>query len=673
MNARLLAPAMLLTLAACNGAHKTDVEDEGDLLRMEERVDATENDDGDRVGGRDKDANREGDKRDEVAQKDGQAGEATPPAEPAVVELDEVAPSYDPEPEPEMVVTKSTSDIGAIAGDDYEGEEQLDYDGVEDMESTVVMAERRGREVSKPKKAESKPRPQAAPPGGADIVMGATGTTSTSSGSGGGVIADMPVITPTPDAIVTELPPDDANEGSIQYGVNDMTMVESDAFSTFSIDVDTASYTISRRKLQEGRLPPTAAVRVEEFVNYFPYDYEAPTMGTNDGAPFAVHMEAAPNPWQSNHHVVRIGVKGAEIAPGDRAPVHLTFLVDVSGSMGSDDKLGLARESLHYMVNNLGEEDTIAIATYAGRTEVLLEPTSALDRDAVHGAIDRMVSGGGTNMDSGMELAYQMASRSYLPGAENRVIVLSDGDANIGRTGYDEILNSIENHAEQGITMTTVGFGMGNYKDSMMEQLANKGDGNYFYIDTFDEAQKVFGENLSGNMLTIAKDVKIQVEWNPDAVMGYRLIGYENRDIADVDFRNDRVDAGEIGSGHTVTALYDVILREDAKSHELATVRLRAKKPGPESPAKEWATVFDGELLHSEFAAASQDFQLAFAAATFAELLRGSPYTAELSYEDVWQIARAANRGHEEDEELLTLIKAAGALSGERTNTLAWK
>ena len=484
--------------------------------------------------------------------------------------------------------------------------------------------------------------------------------------------ADMAPPPPRPDAPLTTLP-DDANESYTQYGVNDMTMVESDAFSTFSVDVDTASYSISRRKLNANQLPPTAAVRVEEFVNAMPYDYEAPVVGSNDGAPFNVHMEAAPNPWQPNHHVVRIGVQGAEVDTSERPPVHLTFLVDVSGSMTSEDKLGLAKRSLHLMVNNLGEEDSVAIATYAGSTEVILEPTSALNKDAIHDGIDRLSSGGGTHMDSGMKLAYDMAAKSYVPGAENRVIVLSDGDANIGRTGYDEILSTIAHHAEQGITMTTVGFGMGNYKDSMMEQLANKGDGNYFYIDTFEESKKVFGEDLSGNMLTIAKDVKIQVEWNPDAVLGYRLIGYENRDIADVDFRNDRVDAGEIGSGHSVTALYDVILREDAKSQELATVRLRAKDPGPDSPAKEWATVFDGELLHSEFASASQDFRIAYATAAFAELLRGSPYTAEINYSDVWTIAKNAQRKYDEDAELLGLIEVAGELSGERHNTVAWR
>ena len=664
MTARRLFPALLLTLAACNGAHSPEAVDADDGYRMNESD-----------GELDEvvvDAPEVAQQRTEEGERDTRGAEYKPTdrTEPMREKAAQAQPERDPVPAAPMVADLG----GGGASGEYEmGDEEMDaYD--DDMAFDVgaveiVSESRRARPTThpgaKPKKDEKKGRGDVAvlaipEPSMDKNTQGiATGTTATSS----------PVVVGGIDTLT----PDDRNEAYVQYGINDMTMVDKDGFSTFSIDVDTASYSISRRKLNEGRLPQIAAVRVEEFVNAMPYDYEAPTVGSNDDAPFAVHMEAAPNPWQYNHHIVRIGVQGAEVDASERPPVHLTFLVDVSGSMSSDDKLGLAKKSMHYMVNNLGEEDTVAIATYAGSTQVILEPTSALNKDAIHSGIDRLSSGGGTNMDSGMQLAYDMAAKSYLPGAENRVIVLSDGDANIGRTGYDDILNTIEHHAEQGITMTTVGLGMGNYKDSMMEQLANKGDGNYFYIDTFDEAQKVFGENLSGTMLTIAKDVKIQVEWNPEAVMGYRLIGYENRDIADVDFRNDRVDAGEIGSGHSVTALYDVILRDDAKSQELATVRLRAKKPGPDSPAKEWATVFDGELLHSEFAAATQDFRMAFATATFAELLRGSPYTAEINYSDVYAVAKAAQRRFDEDAELLGLIQVAGELSGERGNAVAWR
>lgn len=453
-----------------------------------------------------------------------------------------------------------------------------------------------------------------------------------------------------------------AGEGYKNYGVNDMTLVEKDRFSTFAVDVDTASYSITRRKLNEGMLPPQASVRVEEFVNAFDYGYRAPEQGSD--APFAVHMEAAPSPFEPNHHLVRVGVKGMEVT--DRQPVHLTFLVDTSGSMQSADKLYLAQDAMMELVENLGPQDTVALATYAGDTRRVLEPTSASRASRINSAIRSLTAGGGTAMSNGMEVAYEMASESYVHGHENRVIVLSDGDANIGRTSHQEILATVQHHAEEGITLTTVGLGMGNYQDTMMEQLANKGDGNYFYVDSRKEASEIFGEKLSGTLVTIAKDVKIQVEFNPEAVIGYRLVGYENRDVADVDFRNDRVDAGEIGSGHSVTALYDVILADDVGEMELATVRLRAKKPGPDSAAKEWATVFSPDLLHAELGDASASFRLSVAVASFAELLRGSPYAAELRYSDVLSLAEGATlRGVEEHAELLGLIRKAARLSGD--------
>lgn len=453
-------------------------------------------------------------------------------------------------------------------------------------------------------------------------------------------------------------------ESFTSYGINDMTLSESDRYSTFSIDVDTASYTIARRKLQEGSLPPAAAVRVEEFVNYFPYDYAGP--GAESGsAPFAVHMEAAPNPFDTSHHLLRIGVQGKDLESAGRKPMHLTFLVDTSGSMASADKIGLAKQSLTYLVGNLQSEDTVSIVTYAGSTQVILKPTPLTRKSTILDAIQTLSTGGGTAMGSGMEMAYQMASESAVEGAENRVIVLSDGDANIGRTSHDEILRTVTQYAEEGITLSTIGFGMGNYKDTMMEQLANKGDGNYYYIDSFEESKKVFGKDLAGTLQVIAKDVKIQVEMNPDAVLAWRLVGYENRDIADEDFRNDRVDAGEVGAGHSVTALYDVVLK-DGYHAELATVRLRAKKPGADSAAKEWTTTLQSSAVRKDFASASKDFRIAYTAATFAELLRGSPYTAEITYAQLYELGSKANRGKAEDQELLTLIKKAGALSGER-------
>ncbi len=480
--------------------------------------------------------------------------------------------------------------------------------------------------------------------------------------------ADTRAAAPPPPSHTPYVTPN--TESYTHYGVNPMTLASRDHLSTFSVDVDTASYSIARRKLRSGVLPPTASVRVEEFVNSQDYGYTPPT----DEAPFAVYLEAAPNPFLDGHHVLRVGVKGKEIDDEERNPVHLTFLVDVSGSMSSSDKLGLAKQSLHELVENLEPQDTVALATYAGHVARVLDPMPVTSTNArqIHQAIEMLESGGGTGMSSGVDLAYQMASAGFVKGEENRVIVLSDGDANIGPASHTAILQQIKGYAESGITLSTIGLGMGNYKDVMMEQLANNGDGNYFYIDSIKEAQKVFGEDLSGTLQVIAKDVKIQVDFNPEAVHSYRLIGYENRDIADKDFRNDRVDAGEIGAGHSVTALYDIILADSGES-ELATVRLRNKRPGADSAAVEWNTPFPTELLHASFAGSRDDFQIAYGAASFADLLRGSPYGAELTYSELYDlVARASRRGHEEDQELLELIARAGELSGER-GPVAWR
>jgi Ca-activated chloride channel family protein len=455
-----------------------------------------------------------------------------------------------------------------------------------------------------------------------------------------------------------------SREGYTDYGINAQTLVESDHLSTFSIDVDTASYTIARSKLLSGQLPPESAVRVEEFVNYFDYRYA----DRADEAPFAVYMEAAPSPWEPSHHVLRVALQGDRIDEDARKPVRLTFLVDVSGSMSASNKLPLARRAMRYLVDNLGPEDSVAITTYAGRTEIILPPTSAGDLSAIHTAIEALQSGGGTNMDSGVQLAYQLADRAFVEGAENRVVVLSDGDANIGRTSHEALLTEITGYAKRGITLSTIGFGRGNYQDTLMEQLANKGDGNYFYIDDYTEAKKVFGQDLSGTIQTIARDVKIQVDFDPDAVLSYRLIGYENRDIADADFRNDAVDAGEIGSGHSVTALYDIILRDGYRDHDgpLATVRLRAKPPGADAAAEEWFTAYPAADVRDELAETSASFRLALGAATFAEKLRGSHYVEEVTYSRIAGLVAGARReGVAAEAELESLIRQAGGLSGE--------
>ena len=451
-----------------------------------------------------------------------------------------------------------------------------------------------------------------------------------------------------------ETDPQAARDSFTDHGVNPFTLVEQDALSTFSIDVDTASYAISRRYLQSKQLPPFQSVRVEEFVNSIDYSYESSTDET-----FRAHLEAMPDPFREGHHIVRVGIKAKEIPPAERPPIHLTFLVDVSGSMSSPNKLGLAQRSLHQLIDHLQPTDTVALATYAGRTARVLEPTLASERRTIQRAIHDLKAGGSTAMSKGIDLAYDMASASFVAGHENRVLILSDGDANVGTTNRDDLLSQIKAHADRGITLTTVGFGQGNYQDTLMEQLANRGDGQNIYIDTIQEAHKRFVEELSGSMITVARDTKIQVAFHPESVHAYRLIGYENRDIADVDFRNDRVDAGEVGSGHDVTALYQVVLRENYGRH-LATVRVRWEKPGPDGEATERSTTLSSRAVRERADLASIDLRMAYGAASFAEVLRQSPYVSELSMSQLIRFTQSAVRdGQESHEELVALMEMA--------------
>jgi Ca-activated chloride channel family protein len=418
------------------------------------------------------------------------------------------------------------------------------------------------------------------------------------------------------------------------YGVNPMVETAKDALSTFSIDVDTGAYTIARKKLNEGQLPPASSVRVEEFVNYFRYDLPQPKDGV-----FSVTMDAAPSPFtaEKNMALMRVGVQGKLQDIKARKPVHLTFLVDVSGSMSSPDKLPLAKQALKILINNLKDGDTVAL--------------------------DDLTSGGGTGMSSGMELAYKMALTNHKRDHVNRVIILSDGDANIGPSSQEEIQAKIKSYVDEGVTMSTIGLGMGNYKDTTMEQLANKGNGNYYYIDNVAEARKVFGEQIGGTLEVIAKDVKLQVEFNPKAIKRYRLVGYENRDIADQDFRNDKVDAGELGAGHTVTALYEVELVAESKEDTLATVRIRHKKPEG-AVASEAAFPMTRKDMKAKLSEAPRDLQFAASVIAFAEILRQSPYAKGLSYDLVLELAQASTSPKEADRtEFVELVRKAKALS----------
>ena len=440
------------------------------------------------------------------------------------------------------------------------------------------------------------------------------------------------------------------------HGANAWVDTTTDHLSTFAADVDTASYTIARRKLTEGTLPPTAAVRVEEWVNYFKYDYAAP----GAGAPFAVHADAAPSPFNPGRHVVRVGVTTTAKSVAERKPANLVFLVDVSGSMHSADKIELAKRSLRILVDNLKDGDTVSLVTYAGSTRVVLEAVGLDQKHRILNAIEELTAGGSTAMASGIDLAYQQAMKHKRPDSISRVIILSDGDANVGRTSHDEILATIAGKVKEGVTLSTIGFGMGNYKDHTMEQLANKGNGNNFYIDSLSQAKRVFQEQLGSTLEVVAKDVKLQVDWNTDAIARYRLIGYENRDIADDDFRDDKVDAGEIGAGHQVTAIYEVELKKGPPL-ALATIRVRHKEPKGEK-ATEAAFPLGTDRIAATFDAAPADLRFALAVAAFADVLRGAEDAEHWKLATIQSIAKAAAGSDADRKELIGLIDQARKL-----------
>ena len=440
---------------------------------------------------------------------------------------------------------------------------------------------------------------------------------------------------------------------------NEFLPADANPLSTFSIDVDTASYTNVRRFLGEGRLPPPNAVRIEEMVNYFRYDYPQP----DDEVPFSVNMEVAQCPWQPEHRLIRVGLKGRQIERDQRGPCNLVFLLDVSGSMSSQDKLPLVQQAMTLLVDQLTEDDRVAIVTYAGNAGLKLESTNGENKQTILDAIDSLSSGGSTHGSAGIQLAYEQAAQHFVEEGTNRVILATDGDLNVGVTQDDELVKLIQKKAKSGVFLTVLGFGTGNLKDSKMEKLADHGNGNYAYVDNLREARKILVEQLSGSLVTIAKDVKIQIEFNPSEVYAYRLIGYENRVLAAEDFDNDKKDAGEIGAGHTVTALYELVptgeresggvqgqmlkyqrprekpemeLTEEASGGELLTLRLRYKQPdGKKSQLLEFVT----EDSEKRFGQSSPDFQFAAAVASFGMLLRGSRYSGQITLAAVEEFA----------------------------------
>lgn len=455
------------------------------------------------------------------------------------------------------------------------------------------------------------------------------------------------------------------------YGINGFVPTAQDHLSTFAVDVDTGTYTLIRNYLNGNTLPPAEAVRVEEMVNYFDYHYPYPTAADT----FAIAIDAAPSPFvaDADHRMVRIGIQGYAIPASERKDVALTFVIDVSGSMDMENRLGLAKQSLTLLVDALRPTDAVAIVVYGSQARTILPMTSAADQETILDAIGRLTPDGSTNAEEGLRMGYELAWRAYKPDAINRVVLVSDGVANVGQTGPDAILETIAQYAAQGITMTSVGVGMGNYNDVLMEQLADKGDGFYAYVDDIAEARRLFVDNLTSTLQTIAKDAKVQVDFNPATVASYRLVGYENRDVADDDFRNDEVDAGEIGAGHSVTALYEVVLQDGIQDTQanLATVALR------------WQDLESGEVketnrslalaaMGTSFADSAPSLQLAVTVAEYGEILRHSAAGADTTLDQVLTEAQridallTATHGADADvTELVDLLWRADQLTSD--------
>ena len=464
---------------------------------------------------------------------------------------------------------------------------------------------------------------------------------------------------------------------------NTFKQVADEPLSTFSIDVDTASYANVRRFLRAGQMPPPDAVRVEEMVNYFPYDYAPPKGKT----PFAVHVESASCPWAPAHALVRIALKGKSLDAEARPPCNLVFLIDVSGSMTPDNKLPLVKKSIKLLARQLAAQDRVSLVVYAGAAGLVLPPTPASDLATIDAAVENLQAGGSTAGGAGIQLAYDLALRNLLPAGNNRVVLCTDGDFNVGIVDSEELAGFIANRAQQGIFLTVLGFGMGNYKDDRLETLADKGNGNYAYVDSFSEARKVLAEQAAGTLFAIAKDVKLQIEFNPAQVSAYRLVGYENRLLAKEDFNDDKKDAGELGAGHAVTAFYEVVpvgaesapgvdplkyqpaadrapaARKRANDNpEWLTVKLRYKLPKEDRSAK-IEVPFVGAAR--PFADASADFRFAAGVATAGLMLRGDPAVMDLGFGDVAAWAAAAvgadPGGHR--REFLGLLRDAAALA----------
>ena len=455
--------------------------------------------------------------------------------------------------------------------------------------------------------------------------------------------------------------------------VSPVKLVQSEPVSTFSVDVDTGAYANARRFLTTGMMPPRAAVRTEEMINYFRYDYPRPE--TRD-VPFSVTTDVARSPWNEDTYLMRIGLRGYDIERDERPPANLVFLMDVSGSMNSPDKLPLVKTALAGLAGELGEDDRVSIVVYAGAAGLVLEPTN--DTGKIRRALDSLSAGGSTAGGAGLQLAYNIAQDNFIEGGVNRVILATDGDFNVGVSDRDALVEMIEAKRDSGITLTTLGFGTGNYNEAMMEQIAGHGNGNYAYIDSALEAKKVLSDEMSSTLFTIAKDVKIQVEFNPAVISQYRLVGYENRALREEDFDNDAVDAGDIGAGHQVTAIYEVVpagakgwiaprryedrpaTEAELRMAEAAHVKLRYKLPGGDM-----SRLIDTVVMSDDFRSARLprgDFAFAASVAAFGQILRGDTLMNGFDFADARALA-----GPQQDywrQEFVKLTELADAMKG---------
>lgn len=456
---------------------------------------------------------------------------------------------------------------------------------------------------------------------------------------------------------------------------NTIKSVEAEPVSTFSVDVDTGAYSLVRDRLNNGLLPHPDAVRIEEMINYFTYSYPQPT----GDVPFSVTTDAMQTPWNKGTHLVRIGLQGKTVPVTDRPKANLVFLVDVSGSMRAPDKLPLLVKSLQYMAGSLTAEDRLSLVVYAGSSGIVLEPTPGNEKQVIRDALARLQAGGSTAGGAGIKLAYDTARNAFIDGGLNRIILATDGDFNVGTSSVSELKRIIEEERKSGVSLTTLGFGDGNFNDALMEQLADAGNGNYAYVDNFSEAKRVLGTQLNATLMTIAKDVKIQVEFNPAVVAEYRLLGYENRVLAREDFDNDKVDAGEIGAGHSVTALYEIALvgsegrrfgdlryetptdsgATDRKD-ELAYVKLRYKEPGGATSRLIDQVIPTSQLYNRK--APSPDLVHASAVAAYGQMLAQDKYLGDFGPDQVAALAQSVSGSGAYRQEFQTLVESAAAL-----------